>query len=255
MQPDFERLLAVVRRELGAKDASVLESDLAQEPLDPEREIRCRLPDGRWLVAAFDAPPQDIEARQRRLEMLASTFDVLAAEAPVPRSRPPVVRSLQEELRALCARAAAVNAVVVDANSPVVWGAAEVDGLGQEWPVAGEPAPSGTGAPGASTARVDGPSLAALAAVRHLGALAALRKGRHLRHVEREGEGPFLAHSFASIYLLVIVFDGPFDELRAERAATESLPRIEQLVMALPPLDPAPSAGAGAIAMRRPRRT
>ena len=75
-----------------------------------------------------------------------------------------------------------------------------------------------------------------------------------MRYVERTGEAPSITHSFAGIYLLVVVFDGGFDELRAERAILEALPRVERLVLALPPLDPSPSTGAGVIAMRRPRR-
>jgi hypothetical protein len=63
-----------------------------------------------------------------------------------------------------------------------------------------------------------------------------------------------VAVSFASIYLLVLAFDGPFDEVRAERAVLESLPRVERLVLALPPLDPDPIVGTGAMRMRRPRR-
>jgi hypothetical protein len=101
-------------------------------------------------------------------------------------------------------------------------------------------------------AQVDVASRAALEVVRGLD-LATLRKGKHLRHVERMGKGPYIAHSFAGIYLLVLAYAAPFDELRAERAIAESLPRIEHLVLALPPLDPSPSAGAGVLKMRRPR--
>jgi hypothetical protein len=65
-----------------------------------------------------------------------------------------------------------------------------------------------------------------------------------------------VAHAFASIYLLVVVFEPNkvFDELRAERAIVHSLPRVERFVMALPPHEPEPTQGAGVIAMRRPRR-
>ena len=84
--------------------------------------------------------------------------------------------------------------------------------------------------------------------------LAALRKGKHVRSVARDAEVPFVAHSFAGIYLLVLVFAAPFDELRAERAVVEWLPRIERLVLALPPLDPAPKDGGGVVAIRRSRR-
>ena len=76
-----------------------------------------------------------------------------------------------------------------------------------------------------------------------------------LRHMERQGEVPFVAHSFASIYLLVLVYESSFDELRAERAMVDAIPRVERLVLALPPLDPQPPfEGAGAVAMRRPKR-
>jgi hypothetical protein len=54
---------------------------------------------------------------------------------------------------------------------------------------------------------------------------------------------------------LTLVFAAAFDELRAERAVLESLPRIERLVLALPPLNPEPPRqGAGVVSMRRPRR-
>jgi hypothetical protein len=62
-----------------------------------------------------------------------------------------------------------------------------------------------------------------------------------------------VAHSFAGIYLLVLIFDAPFDELRAERAVLDALGRIERLVLALPPHDPDPTEGAGVVAMRRRR--
>jgi hypothetical protein len=268
VQTEVDRLLALVRRELGAREVHVLEPD--SRPGDPggdpsdhsERSLRCRLPDGRGLVAIFQAPPDERESKQRRLEMLASTFDVLVEEpTPKPRSRPPIARALQEELEGLCSRASAANVLIVDANSPVVWGAARPQGLGAEWPVAGN-ASADLAADGvadeAAIERSKSPvaiaSRAALGTVRSMSALTALRKGRHLRHVERESPAPFLAHSFAGIYLLVLVFEGGFDELRAERAVTESLARVEQLVLALPPLDPSPGAGAGVVAMRRPRR-
>ncbi len=242
MQPDLDRFLDLVRRELGARQALLLEPGEAEEVPKDGPELRCPIRGGRWIAACFDAPPEGREAKQRRLEMLASTFtfDHAVAESERGRrSRPPLARSLQED----------------DANSPVVWGAARPDGV-----VAEAPRPLNSQTSGGVDRTPDGEgrvvvaSRRALHAVRSLGELAALHKGKHVRHVANAGEAPLLARSFAGIYLLVLVFEAPFDELRAERAMLESLPRIERLVLALPPLNPPPSTGAGVVAMRRPRR-
>ncbi len=230
MAADLERFLALVLRELGAQDARVVGAYEPGEPPDG-LVLASRIAGESWIVARFDEPPADRDAKQRRLDMLASTFDVVVEEAPTSRrSRPPVALSLKDELEALCARALAVNVVVIDANSPVVWGEARAEAGGE---VA---------------------SRHALQAVRDLAEGAGLRKGKHVRQIQGSGSAPFVARSFAGIYLLVVVFDAPFDELRAERAVLEALPRIERLVLALPPQDPPPDATAGVIAMRRPRR-
>lgn len=257
VQPDLERFLALVRRELGAKQALLVEPGEAQEAPGDEHELRCPIRGGRWIAARFEAPPEGRDAKQRRLEMLASTFtfdEVVAKAERGRRSRPPASRSLQDELEALRERAAAANAVVIDANSPVVWGAARPEGVVAEGPLGASSQTGGADATPAGDGRVVVASRRALHAVRSLGELAALHKGKHVRHVANTGEAPLLARSFAGIYLLVLVFEAPFDELRAERAMAESLLRIERLVLALPPLNPPPSAGAGVVAMRRPRR-
>jgi hypothetical protein len=253
---DLDRFLSLVCRELGAEAARVVEPEV--EPGDDPREIAARIPDGRGVIARFTEAPADRESKRRRLEMLASTFDTVVDEAAPGsrRSRPPVATSLHDELAALSARAAAVNVIVIDANSPVVWGAAHPEGVVAQPPLASSPrmveAPANDETAGEpSTAIV---SRHAVQSVRALPELGALRKGKHLRHVERDSEAPLLAHSFATIYVLVVVFAAPFDELRAERAVLDALPRIERLVLALPPLDPEPFEGAGVVALRRPRR-
>jgi hypothetical protein len=250
---DLERFLALVRRELGAEQSRIVEA--GEDPDEDARELRCRLSDGRGIVARFAEPPADREARQRRLEILASTFHALVDEPQHGRRpRPPVATSLHDELSVLCARAAAVNVIIIDANSPVVWGAAHPEGVVAQPPLASSPRMADTpandeGERGGGMAVV---SRRAVTAVRALPDLAALRKGKHVRHVARDEHVPYVAHSFASIYVLVAVYDGAFDELRAERAIIDSLPRIERLVLALPPLDPQPFQGAGR--MRKPRR-
>jgi hypothetical protein len=255
VEPEVARFLALVRRELGAHDVRVLAADEVEAPGDASRELRCSLPDGLTVLARFEQALPDRDAKQRRLEMLASTFDVVVEEvSQAPKSRPSPAQALLDELRALCERASALNALVVDANSPILWGAARPrDVVPADWAA---PAPGGTEAPanedgGDTIARA---SRSALEAVRAHVDMSALRKGKRVRHVEREGEAPFLAHSFAGIYLLTLVFAGEFDELRAERAVLEAMPRVERLVLALPPLDPPPREGARAIAIRRPRK-
>lgn len=256
MQADLDRFLALVRRELGAEDARVLEADAAA-PDDP-RELTCRMADGRGVVARLAEPPPDREAKQRRLEILTSTFDAVVEEgARGRRPRPPVQSSLHDELSALCARAAALNAIVIDANSPVVWGAAHPEGVVAQPPLASSPRMAETPAndEGERGGGMAVASRRAVLAVRSLPEIAAIRKGRHLRHIERDGEVPLVAHSFASIYVLILVYESSFDELRAERAMLDALPRVERLVLALPPLDPSPPhQGAGVVAMRRPKR-
>jgi hypothetical protein len=253
VQSALDRFLALVRRELGAEDVRVLEAD--EDAAGDPCELRCRIADGRGIGVRFASPPPDREASQKRLEMLAATCDSVVEEdkSHRRRSRPPVMQALQDELATLCARAAAVNAIVIDANSPVEWGAARPQ---EAIPLAPRVS-SSSSAPGAADAREPEPSIAvvsrrALHVVRGLPELAELRKGKHLRFVESTGEGPFVVHSFAGIYLLVLVFDAPLDELRAERTILEALPRIERLVLALPPLEPPPYGGV--VALRRPRR-
>lgn len=226
MQPDTERFLALVCRELGASEAHIVDdTEMPATSRGNERELRSPLAKGGTVVATFDHAPDDPEATQKRLEMLAGTFDAgRSSPPPARRSRPPVARSLRDELEALATRAAAINAIVIDANSPILWGSAQA---------------------------VEDASI--LDAVRALPEIAALRKGKHVRCVHGGGAAPLVAHSFAGIYLLVVLFDAPFDELRAERAILDALVRVERLVLALPPHDPDPSEGAGAVAMRRRR--
>jgi hypothetical protein len=303
----FDRFLSLAQRELSADDIRLLAH--GEEPPNAENVVLARLPDGRHVVASFTATPRDRDVLERRLAMLAGTFAEALATPPSEktRARQPVVTSLHEELKALAQRARAHDVVVIDGDSPVVWGCASVaarprartdlllrDVSDRELSAKDEPSsplplhavPDESGPledPTAPTGRLrvappppesspvltsvsavgdeeleeegEEPEITqrAIAAIRRLPSLDHLHKGRHLRHASREGSF-YLVLSFSGIYLLCMVFDGEFDELRAERAAQESLPRIERLVLALPPLHPDPEPVGGAVAMRRPRR-
>lgn len=296
----LDRLTAIVQRDLGADSLRVGAAD----ELPSDREIECELPDGRRIIAVFTEPPADRDARRRRLEMIVASFPGLAKGLPAPKAQ---TRSLGDELAAVSERAGALHAVVIDATSPVVWGAdhasaprEEVDvetaklfvlepaarellgiqGFDPEQtavntvgpdraedstPPADEDAAEPDDAmaafpPGSAVQGANGGDLwweymlvkKAITAVRALPAIPSLKKGEHLHEAVREEAFGYYARSFATIYVLILVFDGPFEELRVERAVTHALPAIERLVLALPPLDPPPKL-AGVVAIRRAR--
>jgi len=302
-----ERFLSLAQRELSADDVRLLAP--GESPPEAANVIVARLEDGRHVVASFGTAPAEPEVLTRRLAMLAGTF--AEAMATPSKSRLPIVSSLHEELKALAVRARAHDVVVIDGDSPVVWGCASIsakprarnemllrDVSTRELSSRDEPSAPGGGLHAVAASDESGPlqdataptgnlrmapppaesapmltslgehdhdpgahdeheepeiTRQAIALIRSLPQLDLLHKGRHLRHVSREGSS-YLVLSFSSIYLLCMVFDGEFDELRAERAAQESLPRIERLVQALPPLDPDPQPMGSVVALRRPRQ-
>lgn len=281
----FDRFVSLAKRELSADDVRLLA--LGEAIPEAPNVLVSRLSDGRHVVASFAEAPKDHEALERRLSMLASTFEGALAAPPSEkqRARPRPATSLHEELKALAARARALDVVVIDTDSPVVWGCASVparprarnelilrevsdrelasrvdDESGPlqdiDVPEISQPIPTES----SHFVSQDDEALdesedtrRAIAAIRRLPALDGLHKGRHLRHVQRDGVF-LLALSFSGIYILCLVFEGDFDELRAERAAAESLPRIERLVLALPPLDPDPPQPMGGVVALRGRR-
>src|SRR5436190_2183296 len=124
--PVFERFVSLAKRELAADDVRLLA--IGEATPEAPNVLVTRLADGRHIVASFATAPKDRDALERRLSMLASTFaDALAAPpSEKTRIRTPVATSLHEELKALAVRARAVDVVVVDGDSPVVWGCASV---------------------------------------------------------------------------------------------------------------------------------
>jgi hypothetical protein len=321
MEAPIDRLLSLVRRELGAEDVRVL--DLGAEPPAASNVVHAAMPDGRTVVVSYGAVPADRDARLRRLEMLIRTFgqSLVQDEQEQPASRRPPQVTLTEELRALTQRAQAINALVIDTESPIEWGSAlpadgrsggsarPGDGGGTvamlDWSrrqlmdgirtdldeedandaSVGDVAAAASGVGGVSLADSSDMPAAAVASVaaapvveaaapalselteverwhalseqaktaaRALPGTSAMAKGGHLHHAARGGPW-FVARSFAGIYLLVLVFEGEYDELRAERAILEGLARVERMVMALPPLDPEPAPTADVIRLRRRR--
>jgi hypothetical protein len=94
----------------------------------------------------------------------------------------------------------------------------------------------------------------AIPIVRALPEIEQLPKGGHLHAAHAEAGFGYVARSFAGIYVLVLVFEGPFDELGVRRATQAALPAIERLVLSLPPRDPSTQGAKVAVAIRRLRR-
>lgn len=296
------RLAAILRRELGAASVTFARPD--EPPVPSLTQVACQIPDGPWVITHFDEPPTDREAKSRRLEMIVASFaDLLTTpEGESPRHKHPApARSLAGELTALAGRAGALSALVVDARSPVIWGASDVfeqtDDAAEETStvhlyrkaahaglrftqLVSEPVLDTEGspeesddldAPRATTSEIEAAGAAvltpeervelwrrvipvrnALAAVRALPQVVHLHRGEHLHESVRAPELSYVVRSFATIYMLLLVFERPFDELRAERSIAHTLPTIERLVLALPPHEPMPPmAGQGAMRIRR----
>lgn len=78
---------------------------------------------------------------------------------------------------------------------------------------------------------------------------AEMRHGAKLDVVKVHGDDRYAAISFAAIYVVVVWFDGDFNPWLVRARIREALPRIEKLVLALPPSG-GPTANEGAGKMR-----
>lgn len=277
------RFLEIVRRELGADD--VRGEIGGREP--PPGTLWASTPGGVRIVAVFDRPPADPEDLRARLRVLAESFATVSAIEESSHSQPPragVGHELDDALDVLAQRARAVAAVVIDDSSPEIWGSSLVPHGPEDvdeaiWISRVASAVSAAGAdlaelvtrePEAIHAALAGsPEASALTRdverVRELGAraidrkhLLAMRAIAAVREAEGKGESfggalPIVVRPFATIYRLVLAFDGPVSELHAESALIHALPAIERLVTSLPPRDPV-AGGAKVAVLRRLRR-
>ncbi len=118
---ELRKLLDVVRRDLDAADAR---AEIGGRDPDDEHLIWAPLAPGWRVVAVFEEPPADREAKRHRLAALVRPFEEVASATEVPTSGlgPAKQRALDEELDALAERAGARAAVVFDERSPVLWG-------------------------------------------------------------------------------------------------------------------------------------
>jgi hypothetical protein len=219
------RLLDLVRQDLGARDCR-LEIGGA-DPEDP-RLVWCRLPAGTRLVVVFAEPPADPGQYAVRLGAWAESFEGLLSGPAEERPKPggvSIADELEQELARLASRAEALGAAVIDRQSPVVWSSFLLRAR-------------------ARTRQ----SLLERAITR----LRQDKSRRGRRTLSEPGLG-YVARSFGGIYLLFVLYDGPFSELRAEAAMTRSIGRIERLVLGLPPRDPSGRGRRHKLALVPPR--
>lgn len=272
----FLRSLNIIRQELGARN---VRGELGGDDDDDERLLSVMLTQGWRIVARFENPVEHREQLTARLTQLCQSLFESHKLPELP--RPPKASAqthLDVVLRNLAERAGALRAVVLDARSPVFWGLSERVLEGEDVPFALDLAEAAGVLCdlGAGWDQVLAPNRATLAnyahgkgttavellleaasgveertptALRQLVltacAVAALRDEDSGEEPNRRGAvvpgRPFWARSFASIYWLLLIFDGPYSELHAEAALLHLLPTVEQLVTALPPLEPPPT--------------
>lgn len=127
----WERLLELVRRDLGADDARI---EIGGRPPKNDSVVWAPVGPSRRLVACFATPPADPTAKHRRLCELAQAFrDVALTPVPPPRAQLAAVpgsspewgsshAALDEELSGIAFRTGARAALVLDASSPMLWG-------------------------------------------------------------------------------------------------------------------------------------
>lgn len=286
------QLLDVVKRELRADEARI---ELGTREPEHERVLFATLKGGWRLVVVLPEPPASRADVQAKLEALAESFAGVTtpSEEWSIMSSELVGRRLDDELAEIAERAGAVRALVIDRQSPMIWGtsgsrrtdedvdtgikiAEALDAVTRAGVDLSELMKSNAervrqllekqGAHGTflirEAERIRGERKSENAWKIHLLVSRAIRgvrrtlasdaQGAHLREMVHQPYSSYLARAFASIYCLLLVFDGEFTELHAEAAAVHGIPTVERLVLALPPVDPPPPGGK-LISLRQPK--
>lgn len=291
---DLLRLLELVCRELEAEDAHVR---LGGRRDDDPRLVATELRPGCQLVVRFAEPPPEPEAVAQRMAELADAFTSTVVQAletvDAVWSRSPglsvgahaggQVQALVQTLADLRDATGAALALVVDRQSPVIWGCSD-PALGlRDRPAARVLAGALTSlqaqgldpvhaaashAPEAAGLRLEHagretPGSASLELARRAlqnaehaqpgGAALLAAAARALLLLDEapeapprlpEGDEPGLASKgLLGLYVVALVFTRPFSPLRVEGVLRRALPIIERNVTELPPLDPEPVEG------------
>lgn len=286
---DLERFLDLVARELGCDDAHF---ELGgKEPSDINR-IWARVPGGWRVVALFDTAPTDRAGKQVKLETLVDSFagigDRMKLKSP-KLSTAVASQEVDDALVVLADKAKALSAVVIDEDSPVLWGSSESPRGPEDVDTAmwiGELAESAAQAEDEldlvalvqlevgelqreladlQPRKLRERLIRKLPLVKELGshreaeawrahfltcrAIAAVRRAPERHEAVDDGLG-WLARDFGGIYHVILVYDGLFSEIGAAGVMQRALPAIENLVLSLPPIDPTPK-GARVIQFKR----
>jgi hypothetical protein len=284
---DLRRFLDLVLHELGCDDAR-FEFGGNNSP-DPTRVVT-EMPGGWRVVALWTTPPSDRAPIQAKLDMLIETFAGVSEQLRIRSPRPShlMTRELDDALALLAEKADALRAVVIDEDSPVLWGTSEATPGPEDVEVAmwiGELADSAAAAEldmvqlvqldehalrerigNLEPRKLRERLLRKLPLIRQFGAhrdtegwlahfatcraIAALRRAPEHHEAIDDNLG-WLARDFGGIYHVILVYGGPFSELGAARVMVRALPVIEKLVLSLPPIDPTP-IGARVLAFKRP---
>jgi hypothetical protein len=118
----LSEFLELIKMRLGATDVRVLAEEQGTRPLPGE--LMCELPSGQFLTVSFATPPPDPHSARKRLEMYVQAFASMLSGGGEEPSERQKEHALREELRSLVGRAGALDAFVIDAHSPAVWGRA-----------------------------------------------------------------------------------------------------------------------------------
>jgi hypothetical protein len=239
----IERFLAIVRRDLIGCDVQLLSDEPTPASLDDV--ILTSLPDGRCLVIISGADAPDNATLNARLQTLIECFPTILGQSL--RRRPPPPEALHAELVDVAQLPGIVDALVIDVASPVVWASAQAGSPPMRMAHVSRHTPAELDV----SAGVSELVKRALGELRQRHDLDTRRRGGAARFLVYDSDFSVFARGFADIYLLVLVFDGPFDELAVERLTKGLLPRIEELVLALPDYDPDPDPGCKVVALRR----
>lgn len=227
---ELDRVLELVMRELQADDARV---EIGGRPPEDPRHVWHELRPGVRLVAILPEPPEDLELARARIahvvEGFASTTDEAVAEALGPMAgarRSTGRRELADALAIVRARTEAAAVVIIDDNSPEIWGSDPV----LPWPdveAAIEAAAEGpAGDPTTLAAR-------AIARVRH--------DPTPTQHAAGPNRPAVHAPRLLGIYRLVLAFATPPSPLRVTGALRRAHPVLERLLRDLPPREPPPT--------------